>query len=142
MVLRYLSLFKKFGYGAKIFTEAQAVAKLIEGAYPLITLQTFQEIIKDLRESRILQGENTLYITPKALHIYLWINWWDTYGTGFYMDDFSKDLPTSLKRWFYDMFKYAAASTAASRVVKNLLVEDGPFQDDAYLKTELGASFF
>jgi len=141
-VLRHLALFKRFGVGASIIKEAQAIAQFITKTDPQITWGRFQEIIRNLKGRKILQGENTLYITPKALHIYLWIEWWDTYGTGFNLDDFSKDLPAPLKKWFYEMFKYAAESEAASRVVQSLLGEGGPFQHDAYLKTKLGANFF
>ncbi len=141
-VLRYLALFKRFGFGSPVFVEARAIAGLIAQTDSLITWGRFQEIIKELREMRVLQGENTLYITPKALHIYLWIDWWETYGTGFNMDDFSKYLPEPLKEWFYEMFKYAAESQAASRVVQSLLGESGPFNNYTYLKTKLGANFF
>ena len=40
------------------------------------------------------------------------------------------------------MFKYAAASTAASTIVEELLGEDGPFHSDEYFKTKLGSDFF
>ena len=70
-VLRYLALFKRFGIGPPIVAEAQFVAGLVIENDPQITWWKFQEIIKSLREKRILQGENTLYITPKALHLYL-----------------------------------------------------------------------
>lgn len=141
-VLRHLALFKRFGVGSSVIKEAQAITELITKTDPQITWGKFQEIIRNLKGRKILQGENTLYITPKALHIYLWINWWDTYGAGFDMDDFSKNLPEPLKEWFYEMFKYAAESQAASRVVQSLLGESGPFNNDTYLKTKLGANFF
>lgn len=142
VVLRHLALFKRFGFGTSVATEAQAVAGLVQQSDLLITRGRFQEIVRNLKGRRILQGENTLYITPKALHIYLWKDWWDTYGTGFNFDKFSRDLPRSLREWFYEMFKYAAESQAASLVVKNLLGEGGPFQNDSYLKTKLGAKKF
>jgi hypothetical protein len=122
--------------------QSKAIADLIAKTDPQITWGKFQEIIRNLKERKILQGENTLYITPKALHIYLWIDWWDTYSTGFNMDDFSKNLPEPLKEWFYEIFKYAAESQAASRVVQSLLGDSGPFNNDTYLKTKLGANFF
>ena len=141
-VPRYLALFKRFGFESSVVAEAQAIMNLIGQADRQITRERFQEVIRNLRDRRILQGENTLYISPKALHIYLWIDWWNTYGTGFNFDEFSRDLPELLREWFYEMFKYAAASQAALCVVQNLLGEGGPFRNDAYLKTKLGANFF
>ncbi len=40
------------------------------------------------------------------------------------------------------MFVYAANSQAALSIVQRLLGEDGPFQHNDYLQTELGAHFF
>ena len=141
-ILRHLALFKRFGYGRPIVSEAQAIAKIIERADPQITWPRFQEIINNLKARRILQGENTLYITPKALHIKLWIDWWNIHGNTFNLNEFSQNIPTSLFEWFYEMFVYAAGSKVATQIVKELLSKDGPFQNDAILKTELGASFF
>ena len=42
----------------------------------------FKKLFNDLKKRKILQGEFTLYITPKVLHIKLWTEWWDIYGTG------------------------------------------------------------
>ena len=138
-VLRHLALFKRFGFAGKrsVVAEAQSIAKKAE--VPWID---FQEIVKGLRDRKILQGEFTLYITPKALHIKLWTEWWDTYGATFNLEEFTQDLAPKLVEWFYEMFQYAAESEAASRIVKDLLGPDGPFQDDEYLKTRLGSRFF
>ena len=40
------------------------------------------------------------------------------------------------------MFRYAAGSEAASRIVKELLGPNGPFQKNNYLQTNLGSRFF
>lgn len=141
-ILRHLALFKRFGYGRPVVSEAQAIAKIIERADPQITWPRFQEIINNLKARRILQGENTLYITPKALHIKLWIDWWNIHGNTFNLNEFSQNIPTSLFEWFYEMFVYGAESKVASQIVKKLLGENGPFKDDANLKTKLGARFF
>ena len=142
VVLRYIALFKRFGYGRSLVAEAQAIAKKIEEADSQITWPRFQEIIQELRERRILQGENTLYITPKLLQIKLWIDWWQTYEASFDYESFVKSCPPKLMDWFNEMFEYAATSEAASRIVQQLLGEDGPFQEDSYLATTLGARFF
>ena len=142
LVLQHIALFKRFGFRRPFINEARAVAKKIEQADPQITWARFQEIIKDLKDRKILQGEYTLYITPKVLHIKLWIDWWNTYGEGFDFEEFIEDLPDSLRDWFYEMFKYASESEVASRIVEELLGEAGPFQNKDYLRKEDGAKFF
>ena len=142
LVLRHIALFKRFGYGRPVFAEAQAIAKIVEQADSQLTWARFQEIVQNLKARKILQGEYTLYITPKALHIKLWVDWWNTYGNGFHLDEFSNNLSAILLEWFYEMFKYASESEIASQIVKELFGKDGPFQDNYYLKTRLGAHFF
>lgn len=142
IVLRHIALFKKFGYISPVDDEAKVIAKMVESADRNITWSRFQEIIRQLVKRKLLQGEYTLYITPKALHIWLWLDWWENYGRGFNFDELSEGFSGQLHDWFYDMFKYAAQSEAASRVVSRLLGPDGPFHDDSYLQTELGARFF
>ena len=141
-VLRYIALFKRFGYERSIAREAQAIAEKIEAADPQITSIRFQEIVDDLKKRKILQGEFTLYIAPKLLHIKLWTEWWDIYGRGFELEEFIQGLTPKLFEWFCEMFKYAAESDAASRIVEDLLGPNGPFQNDENLKTRLGSRFF
>ena len=136
-VLRYIALFKRFGFERFVMAEAQAIAQKVG-----IKWNRFQEIIDDLKNRKILQGEFTLYITPKALHIKLWAEWWDTYGRGFDLEEFKQGLRPELLEWFYEMFQYAAESEAASRIVEDLLGPNGPFQDDENLTTRLGSRFF
>jgi hypothetical protein len=113
LVLHYIALFRRFGYKKPLEMEAVAISKLIERADHRITFARFQEIVKTLQARKILQGSYTLYITPKALHIKLWVDWWETYGDHFHLDMFS-GLPEALLEWFYEMFIYAANSQAAS----------------------------
>ena len=112
-VLRYIALFKRFGFERSVVDEAQAIAQKIG-----IEWDDFQETVDDLKNRKILQGEFTLYITPKLLHIKLWTEWWNSYGSGFDLEEFTQDLTPKLVEWFYDMFKYAAESEAASRIVE------------------------
>ena len=142
LVLQHLALFKRFGYERSVAREAQTIAKKIQEANPQITLNRFEDIIYQLRERRILQGEFTLYITPKALHIKLWTQWWERHHRLFKLEVFAQDLPEELVECFYEMFQYAAESEAASRIVEDLLGPDGPFQNDENLKTRLGSGFF
>ena len=93
LVLQHLALFKRFGYERSVAKEAEAIAKKIEAANPDITPHAFENIIYELRERRILQGESTLYITPKALQIWLWTQWWERHHRLFDLEDFTRDLP-------------------------------------------------
>jgi hypothetical protein len=108
-VLMHLALFKRFGYKLPVEGEANAIAGIVEKVDRNITRGKFLEIVKTLADMKILQGENILYITPKALHIWMWIKWWETYGHSFNLDDFLQDIPdgTKLREWFYEMFKSA-----------------------------------
>ncbi len=142
LVLQYLSLFKRFGFERTVASEAEAIAKKVIEADNRITLDKFHSIIHQLRDRKILQGEFTLYITPKALHIKLWTQWWEIRRLTFNLETFTQDLEPELVEYFYDMFVYAAESEAALNVVKKLLGPNGPFQDNKYLKTRMGSRFF
>lgn len=142
MVLRYLALFKSFGFGRPYDGEARAIEGIIEGADRAITLPKFSEIIQELRQRKLLQGETTLYITPDVLHIMLWSEWWDTYGPTTDIVDFVNRLPFELREGFFEMFRYARESEVASSTVERLLGPGGPFWDTELLQTELGGSFF
>ncbi len=142
LVLQHLALFKRFGYERAVAKEAEAIAKKINSANANITSHEFENIIYELRERRILQGDSTLYITPKALQIWLWTQWWERHYRLFDLEDFTEGLTPKLVEWFYEMFVYAAESDAASRIVEDLLGPNGPFRDDEYLKTRLGSRFF
>lgn len=132
LVLRHIALYKRFGYKQPLTTEAQIIAQKVERDNPQITWSRFQEIINALMARKILQGEYTLYITPKALHIQKWIEWWSYHGSSFNIDDFLKDIPenSQLRKWFYEMFEYAKESDAALKIVEDLLGEHGPFKNE------------
>lgn len=141
VILRHLSLFYRFGYEPPVSEEGQFVASIVNKNYPSITYVRFQEVIEQLREKRILQGKHTLFIVPKALHIYLWLDFWKYYGTGFNINAFFKDLPDGLLNWFTRMFIYAHANRNAQYVVNDILKEDGLFNDEDFLVSEVGTNF-
>ena len=142
-VLRYIALFKQFGFEVPLGDEAKDIAKKIEAADPQITWTIFQEIIDNLKKRKILQGDFTFSIEPKALHIKLWTEWWDIYGRDFDLEEFAQGLTQKkLVDWFYEMFQYATESGIASRVVEDLLDRNGPFQKGDYLHTTPGGHFF
>ena len=142
LVLRHLALFKQFGFEGSLVIEAQAIAKKVEAANSQITWHRFQEIIDNLRKRKILQGGYTYYITPIALQIKLWVEWWQIYGNPFDYDTFIEDFPPKLIEWFNEMFRYASESEPALRIVEGHLGPNGPFQNNEYLNTRSGSSFF
>jgi hypothetical protein len=142
VTLRRVALFKRFGFGPAVVAEAKAIAALCAGDDPSITWARFQELVHELRARKILQGENTLYITPKLLHIKLWVDWWEVYGGTFSLDDLASAVPPQLLDWFLEMSRYAEQSQTAQKVFKTLLDENGPFQQSGLLKDPRGARFF
>ena len=63
-MLSYLALFKRFGSGPTVIVEAQSIAKLIAQTEPQITWGRFQQIIRNLKERKTLQGrEHLIYHT-------------------------------------------------------------------------------
>lgn len=127
IVLRHLALFKRFGYEKPFHEEAKAIAGIIEKADPQITWAIFQDIISTLKKRRILQGETTLYISPKALHIKLWVDWWENHGHGNSYTEIMTGLSKLLQHGSHEMFIYARESKVAAKVVEGLLGEEGPF---------------
>lgn len=142
LVLMRLAMFLKFGFEGPWLQESNAISAIIKNDDPAITFSIFQMIVKGLKEQKILQGIYSRYITPKALHIKLWIECWDTFGVGFNYDELTKDFTPQLRDWFHEMFQYARHSAGAIRIVKELLSEKGPFYKDSILRSKLGAGFF
>ena len=88
-VLLYLGLFKRFGFEKFVAVEGDEIQRLIERDDSHISSAYFKEIVASLRSRKILQGDATLYITPKLLHIWLWSQWWKTYSFNFQAGEFS-----------------------------------------------------
>ena len=142
LVLQHIALFKEFGFEGSIVGEAHAIAQKIKTNDSHITPSRFQKTVDSLKKRKILQGGFRLYLTPKALHIKLWTEWWKIHVGSFDLEEFTQGLPPKLIERFYEMFVYVAMSEAASQIAKNLLGPNGPFANDEYLKTKLGSSFF
>lgn len=140
-ILRHLALFTKFGFEDPVAQEAKFIWQLVQRANPAITWQRFQELVNRLRQRRILQGKRTLFIVPKALHIHLWINYWNNYGRDFSFVDFFAEVPSQLQNWFLESFIYGHASPVASDVIARILSPSGPFSDRAFLTGQAGTRF-
>ena len=148
-VLMWLSLFKKFGFAEPFDKESSWLFNKIHKEEAM-SRGTFLNSIKELRNRHILQGDKTLYISPKALHVFMWREWWNVYGgVGFNLEQFQIDdatlqqpqtLTSEMVDWFFEMFRYAAGSNAAP-IVEQLLSPGGPFTIEV-LDSSRGSNFF
>lgn len=139
-VTQHLALFSRFGYEAPVGDEAAYIAELIQKVDPTIGWARFQEIVQSLRARRVLQGSRTLFFVPKALHIYLWKQFWENYGRGFDFTQTFKDMPESLQVWFMNMFKFAG-DAATAHIIDDILRADGIFSQRAALTSAKGSRF-
>lgn len=140
-VLRHVALFTKFGFEDPLTQEAKFICQLVQEADPSITWQRFQELVGRLRQRRILQGKRTLFIVPKALHIYLWIDYWNVHGRDFSFRDFFDAVPSQLQNWFLQFFIYGHASPVARDAIAKILSPAGPFSDREFLAGKAGTRF-
>ena len=140
-VLRHIALFQRFGFESPVSDEAKFISGLVEQVDPTITWGRFQQIVQHYRVKRILQGRHTLFIVPKALHVYLWVKFWKNYGHGLEFQSFLEQVPESMRRWFLQLFIYAEGSQEAQCVVKRILSTSGPFSDQNFLRSEFGLRF-
>lgn len=129
VVLACLALFKRFGWGDLVKDEAVKIHELlIKQIDPNISWAKFDEIVCKFIERRTLQGNVTLYIRPKLLHIKLWCDWWLKYSPKFDVEALLKQFDGNLGEWFAEMFVYAREAEPAARVVEKLLSDDGPYK--------------
>lgn len=142
LVLRHLSLFRKFGFSEKEPESRDAILDLLANVSPVLTRVRVEEIVETLRSMRLIQGTHFLYISPKALHIWLWTQWWDIHGDGERFTDLTSDLPEQLEEAAYEMLRYAEESDLASRVVQELLDEGGPFESIETFHEGVGSQVF
>lgn len=139
-VTQHLALFSRFGLESPVSEEAEYISQWVQNVDPTIGRARFQEIIRNLRSRRVLQGSKTLFFVPKALHIHLWKQFWVTYGHGFDFARTFNEMPESLHTWFMSMFKYAEGPST-SHVLNDILRVDGIFSDRAVLTSSKGSRF-
>lgn len=139
-VTQHLALFSRFGYEEPVAGEARYIAELIQTVDPTVGWGRFQEIVRSLRARRVLQGNRTLFFVPKALHIYLWKQFWDSYGRGFDFMQIFNAMPKSLHTWFLKMFRFAEGAGTA-HVVEDILRHDGIFSDPEMITSANGSQF-
>ncbi len=139
-VAHHLALFSRFGFEDPVSDEATYVAQLIHKVDPTIGWARFQEIVQSLRARRVLQGSRTLFFVPKALHIFLWKQFWTRYGRGFDFVATFESMPPSLHAWFLNKFRFADGKDTAF-VVDKILKPDGVFSTRDMLTSSTGSRF-
>jgi hypothetical protein len=138
IVLRCIALFAKFGFEQPVDEEAQFVVSLAKEIDSSITWPRFREIVQQLKQRRILQGKTTLFVVPKALHIHLWVQFWERYGGSLPLGELLQRMPEDLRNWLTQMLPYAHASEAALKQMRLLLGQGGPFSDEKFVESEAG----
>lgn len=139
-IATHLALYSRFGFEHPLTNEAKFISQQIKESDPSIGWGVFQSIIKRLRNRRVLQGKKTLFFVPKALHIYLWRQYWEGYGRGFNFSEVILNLPDQLRVWFMSMFKYAEGP-ATEPLLDEILKVDGFFSYLDTLCSNRGAEF-
>ena len=150
IILMWISLFHKFGFGAEYNHELKIISNIIEKKHGNIKSGDIAKVILDLKNMKLLQGNNTLYITPKMLHIKFLLDWWNTYGNS--ISDLHEELENEYKQfpdqernliyWYEDMFEYAKKSAEVIPVIENYLKPYGIFEKKKIMDQINGSRFF
>jgi hypothetical protein len=143
LVLSSLALFKRFGWSQPVRAGAYQVYDLIisklDGG---LSRAQFGATIDQMAARKILQGDNFYYITPRALHIKLWIDWWSRFGAAINVNELIPVLSPQMRQWFGEMLEYASATPVSKQLVAGLLGPTGLYADAEWLNTKDGARFF
>jgi hypothetical protein len=143
LVLSTLALFKKFGWGPRVRANAHEVYDLIVSKLDAgISKAQFGAIIDQMAARKVLQGDNFLYITPRALHIKLWIDWWNQHGASIDVNDIVPKLTPPMREWFGEMIEYAEAAPVSKQLVSKFLGPNGLYANAEWLNTKEGSRFF
>lgn len=144
----WLSLFKAFGHGEAHERELGRIAALVE-RNARMSNHGFTATMRTLRGTGVLHGTSMLCITPKLLHIHLWVEWRcsrsstmapnadDLLGSGGDSDG-SRDM----LQWYLDMFRHARRAPEASKVVKGVMRQGGCLDSNAEMGGWPGEDFF
>jgi hypothetical protein len=143
LVVSSLALFKKFGWAPPVRASAYEIYDLIVSKLdPGISRAEFGTVIEQMAARKVFQGDNFLYITPRALHVRLWIDWWNLYGAAIDVNDLVPKLTPHLRQWFGEMIEYAEAAPVSKEVVARLLGTQGLYANAEWLNTAEGGRFF
>jgi len=138
-----MALFKRFGWSPAVQDSAfEVYDRIIAKLEANLTKAEFITIINRMVGRKILQGDHFLYITPRAMQIKLWIDWWNQYGAAIDMRELIPNLSERMRQWFGEMIEYANATPVTKRLVAHLLGPKGLYADAEWLKSREGGRFF
>lgn len=148
-IISWLALFHKFGWSQEYADERKFILYKIREKTNY-SEQDIETVIRELKERKVLQGDKTLYISPRLLHIRAWVWWWQEYGNSFDLGSMKQatyngeiiEMSSELYDWFAQMFEYAREVEGASDVVRRLLALGGPLSNEPELMEALSGSFF
>uniref|UniRef100_UPI003F490DF0 hypothetical protein n=1 Tax=Cupriavidus necator TaxID=106590 RepID=UPI003F490DF0 len=128
-IARCVALFRRIAWrGEDSVDGRRQLSSLIQMVDSTMSHAAVMAGIEFLQARRILQGNTTLYISPKLLHVKLWCDWWECFAHLINDDWVQKAFTGRMHSWFLEMFVYANESKAATRVVERLLGPEGPLQ--------------
>lgn len=143
LVLSSAALFKRFGWGPKVRGLGfELYDKIISKLDATISKDEFVGIIQHMAAKKVFQGDHFLYITPRAFHIRLWIDWWTRHGATLDINAVVPELSEQMRQWFGEMIEYADATPTAKELVAKWLGPEGLYKDADWLRTREGGRFF
>ena len=150
-VLMWLSLFTRFGFDPPHDGDAAQIALMVREHHPSMSEARFREVIRTLRATKVLQGHSILYITPRILHDYMWLKWWERYGPGDAPREQGaggggaggdEEPPPPLYSRYCDMISSMGGKKGTVRAVEKLFGGEGPFRECADPAGALGSRLF
>lgn len=140
VLLRHLALFHKFGFEPPYSHEASFISSLVAETDPSITWPKFQELVQHYRMRRVIQGDKTLFLVPRALQIYLWKDFWENYGRGIDLEKLIDRIPSTMQGWFTRNLNLAhlsgVATKASSQYLATIVREN---RTDEFVTSKFGA---
>ena len=99
-ILEYFSLFERIGFKGTFSSEFDFVCSKIKEDYSAICNGDIKEHIAKLKDSNILRGETTLYISPRIFQNWLQKKWWKKNADTFKYEKFVESMPEPLIKFF------------------------------------------
>lgn len=127
-VARCIALFRDLYWGRHDGGASKRIfEKVVQQIDPGITTAVLNNSIGALQARRVLQGTSTLYLSPKLLHIKMWVDLWDNFEHKFDEQWLKDNLTAPMLEKLFAMFEYAKESKAATRFVEEMLKESASF---------------
>jgi hypothetical protein len=117
------ALFERFD-AVRNAEELEFIARLAASIDPGLTKARCLAIVEEAATRRLFQGRNIRYISPRALHVWLFREFWDLYGGAFTLSDLLRGMPQGMKVRFLEMLRFAHLSSQALFALQALLADD------------------